>query len=93
MVRKELPHAVYIFLIIVAVFSAILFFRSIYFCFTCKHDKRIDILERNEPRDLEEPPVIPPGDPPVINMTETLDENGPHENDLPPSYNQIFETN
>ena len=91
MVRKELPHGVYIFLIIVAVFSAILF--SIYFCFTCNHDKRIDILERNEPRDLEEPPVIPPVDPPIINMTETLDENEPHENDLPPSYNQIFETN
>ena len=95
---SQINPALLNFLIIVAIFSVILF--SIYCCFTIRYDRKIRNAERTPPRDLEESrsrnvslPGLNSVAPGTI-VTENFNENEPHENedDIPPAYDQLFQT-
>ena len=81
----------YIFLIVTTVFCTILF--ATYWLFTRKYDRKIENAGRIHPQvypqDLEEARVMPP-----LTVSGTMDENVREENehDLPPAYDEIYNT-
>ena len=88
------------FLIIFGIFCPILFC-TIYYCyyFTMKYDRKIRNAGRTPPQDLEESRsrnlplpglnIVQP-----VTIIENLNENEPpeNENDLPPAYDELFQT-